>query len=91
MFAIIGMPYWLALGIWTGLVAQFVPTHLNQLPVIVGLLRPNPMVGVIAWIWAIAYQQVENLTIEPKISAKQGDDEPPANTRNANGPTLGTA
>jgi hypothetical protein len=28
------------------------------------------MVGVIAWIWAIAYQQVESLTIEPKISAK---------------------
>ena len=23
---IIGMPYWLALGIWTGVVAQFVPT-----------------------------------------------------------------
>ena len=68
------MPSWLALGIWTGLVAQFVPTIGTYiaivLPVLVGLLSGNPWIGVIALIWAVIYQQVENLTIEPKISAR---------------------
>ncbi|MCH9816882.1 MAG: AI-2E family transporter [Actinomycetia bacterium] len=80
VFAVIGMPYWLALGIWTGLVAQFVPTIGTYisivLPVIVGLLSDSPIIGVIALIWALIYQQVENLTIEPKISAKAVDVHP---------------
>ena len=41
-----------------------------MLPVIIGLLSPNPVIGVIALVWAILYQQVENLLIEPRISAK---------------------
>jgi predicted PurR-regulated permease PerM len=71
---IIGMPYWLILGIWTGVVAQFVPTIGTYiaiaLPVLVGLLGPNPIQGVLALIWGVVYQQVENLTLEPQISAK---------------------
>ena len=43
---IIGMPYWLILGIWTGVVAQFVPTIGTYiaiaLPVLVGLLGDEP-------------------------------------------------
>jgi predicted PurR-regulated permease PerM len=74
VFLIIGMPSWLALGIWTGIVAQFVPTIGTYiaiaLPVLVGLLSDNPVIGVIALVWAIIYQQVENLTIEPRISAR---------------------
>jgi len=74
VFVIIGMPYWLPLSLWTGIVAQFVPTigtYISiALPVLIGLLSPNPMVGVIALVWAILYQQVENLLIEPRISAK---------------------
>ena len=46
VFLVIGMPGWLALGIWTGLVAQFVPTIGTYiaiiLPVLVGLLSDNP-------------------------------------------------
>jgi len=74
VFVIIGMPYWLPLSLWTGIVAQFVPTigtYISiALPVIIGLLSPDPVVGVIALVWAILYQQVENLFIEPRISAK---------------------
>ena len=73
-FLIVGLPSWLALGIWTGLVAQFVPaigTYISiSLPVLVGLLSPNPWLGVIVLGWAVAYQQVENLTIEPRLSAR---------------------
>jgi predicted PurR-regulated permease PerM len=74
VFWIIGMPSWLALGIWTGLVAQFVPTIGTYiaiaLPVLVGLLSGDPWIGALALIWAVIYQQVENLTLEPRISAR---------------------
>ena len=74
VFAIIGLPSWLALAIWTGLIAQFVPiigTYIAiVLPVIVGVLSPNPWLGLIVLVWAVVYQQVENLTIEPRISAR---------------------
>lgn len=80
VFFFIGMPYWLPLALWTGIVAQFVPTIGTYiaivLPVIVGLLSGTPWVGVAALIWAIVYQQVENLTIEPKISARAVDVNP---------------
>lgn len=74
VFAAIGLPYWLPLALWTGVVAQFVPTIGTYiaivLPVLVGLLSPHPWIGLVALGWALLYQQVENLTIEPKISAK---------------------
>lgn len=74
VFFLIDLPYWLPLALWTGIVAQFVPTIGTYiaivLPVLVGLLSPNPWVGVMTLVWAIIYQQVENLTIEPRISAK---------------------
>ena len=77
---LIGMPYWLPLGIWTGIVAQFVPTIGTYiaiaLPVLIGLLSDDPKDGLIALAWALLYQQVENLTIEPRISAKAVDLHP---------------
>lgn len=80
VFVIIGMPSWFALAVWTGVVAQFVPTIGTYiaiaLPVVVGLLSPNPWIGVIALAWGIVYQQIENLTIEPRISARAVDVHP---------------
>jgi predicted PurR-regulated permease PerM len=80
VFFAIGLPYWLPLAIWTGVVAQFVPTIGTYiaivLPVLVGLLSDRPWTGVAALGWALLYQQVENLTIEPKISAKAVDVNP---------------
>lgn len=80
VFAIIGMPYWLPLAMWTGVVAQFVPTIGTYiaitLPVLVGLLSPNPWLGVIALAWGLLYQQVENVAIEPKISSRAVDVNP---------------
>lgn len=74
VFFFIDMPYWLPLALWVGIVAQFVPTigtYISAiLPVLVGLLSEDPTVGIIALVWAILYQQVENLLIEPRISAK---------------------
>ncbi|WP_372594126.1 AI-2E family transporter [Actinotalea sp.] len=74
VFVIIGLPSWLALAIWTGFIAQFVPvigTYISiVLPVLVGALSPNPWLGLIVAGWAVLYQQIENLTIEPRISAR---------------------
>ena len=54
----IGLPYWLPLALWTGVVAQFVPTIGTYiaivLPVLVGLLSPSPWIGVAALVWAPA-------------------------------------
>ncbi len=80
VFVLIGLPYWLPLALWTGLVAQFVPnigTYISiALPVLVGLTSGNWLLGVYVLIWGIAYQQVENLTIEPRISARAVDLHP---------------
>jgi predicted PurR-regulated permease PerM len=77
---IIGMPYWLALGLWTGLVAQFVPTIGTYiaiaLPVFVGLVGPEPWQGLALLAFALVYQQIENVTIEPRISAEAVDVHP---------------
>lgn len=78
--AVIGMPYFLPLAIWTGLVAQFVPnvgTYFSiLLPVLVGAASDDPKRGLYVLVFAIAYQQVENLTIEPRISARAVDVHP---------------
>ena len=60
--------------------AQFVPnvgTYISiALPVVVGLTSGDPILGVYVLIWGIAYQQVENLTFEPRISARAVDLHP---------------
>lgn len=77
---VIGMPYWLALGVWTGIVAQFVPnvgTYIAiALPVFVGLVGEQPWQGLAMLVFALVYQQIENLTIEPRISAQAVDVHP---------------
>ena len=80
VFFLIGLPYWLPLALWTGIVAQFIPnvgTYISiALPTIVGLTSGDPVLGVWVLLWGIAYQQVENLTLEPRISARAVDVHP---------------
>lgn len=79
-FYLIDLPYWLPLALWTGLVAQFVPnvgTYISIiLPVIVGLTSGHWTNNVWVLAYALVYQQIENLTIEPNISAKAVDLHP---------------
>jgi predicted PurR-regulated permease PerM len=80
VFFLIGLPYWLPLALWTGIVAQFIPnvgTYISiALPTIVGLTSGDPVLGLWVLLWGIAYQQVENLTLEPRISARAVDVHP---------------
>lgn len=78
--AVTGMPYWLPLALWTGLVSQFIPnvgTYVAiALPALVGFTTDNPMLGVWVLVFGVAYQQVENLLLEPRISARAVDVHP---------------
>lgn len=76
----IGMPYWIALGLWIGVISQFVPTIGTYiavvLPVAVGLTSDQPIDGVLILAFAIAYQQVENLLLDPRVSSRAVDVHP---------------
>ncbi|HVQ89386.1 MAG TPA: AI-2E family transporter [Actinomycetes bacterium] len=70
LFAI-DIPYWLPLGIWTGVVSQFIPTigtYLGgALPALFGF-SSSVLDGVSVIVFVIVYQQVENYFLSPRIS-----------------------
>jgi predicted PurR-regulated permease PerM len=70
---LIGVPNPLALGIWVGLVSQFVPTVgtylAGALPALVALLS-DPLDAVWVVVFIVAYQQVENYLLAPRITAR---------------------
>jgi predicted PurR-regulated permease PerM len=71
--SVIGVPYPLALGLWVGLVSQFVPTIgtylAGALPVLIALFHdPVDALWVLGYI--TAYQQFENLVLSPRITAR---------------------
>ena len=73
VFAVLGLPSPLALALWLGLVSQFIPvvgTYLGgALPAFVALLNdPVDAIWVLAWI--LAYQQIENYLLSPRITGQ---------------------
>jgi predicted PurR-regulated permease PerM len=71
--ALVRVPYPLALGIWVGLVSQFVPsigTYLaGALPVLIALFQ-DPVDAVWVLVFITLYQQFENLVLSPRITAR---------------------
>jgi predicted PurR-regulated permease PerM len=72
VFWIIGLPFPLGLGVFVGIVSQFVPvvgTYIaGAVPVVIGLVGGwQDAVAVLVWI--IVYQQIENYLIGPRITA----------------------
>jgi predicted PurR-regulated permease PerM len=70
---LVGVPYPLALGLWVGLVSQFVPTIgtylAGALPVLIALLHdPVDALWVLGFI--VVYQQFENIVLSPRITAR---------------------
>ncbi|MGY1688262.1 AI-2E family transporter [Geodermatophilus sp. SYSU D00804] len=71
--AVLGVPFWLPLALWTGLVSQFIPTVGTYLaiglPAVVALAgQPSDALWVV--LFGVAYQQVENYLIGPRITAR---------------------
>lgn len=74
----LGVPYALALGLWVGALSQFVPvigTYIAAaLPVLVAIVPEEREWHMARGLWVlvalVAYQQVENLFVAPKITAR---------------------
>ncbi len=76
---IIDVPYWLPLGIWTGVVSQFIPTlgtYLGgALPALIAF-SSSTLDGVLVVVFVIVYQQVENYLFSPRVSNRTMDIHP---------------
>jgi predicted PurR-regulated permease PerM len=76
---IIGVNYWLPLGIWTGLVSQFIPTigtYLGgALPVVIALTE-SPFKALLVVVFILVYQQIENYLLSPRITSRTVDIHP---------------
>ena len=75
-FFIIDIPYWLPMGIFAGVVAQFIPTIGTYIGVALPALfavfeQPLDVLWIV--IFATVYQQVENYVLTPRISTKTMD------------------
>ncbi|MCP3973209.1 MAG: AI-2E family transporter [bacterium] len=70
---IVGVPFAAPLGIWVGVLSQFVPvfgTYLGGiLPILIALLE-SPRKAILVVLFIVAYQQFENYLIAPKITAR---------------------
>jgi predicted PurR-regulated permease PerM len=79
MLEVMGVPYALALGLWTGIISQFIPTIgtylAGALPVLVALLE-DPVDAVVVLVFILVYQQIENYVFAPKITARTMDLHP---------------
>jgi predicted PurR-regulated permease PerM len=70
LFAL-GIPYSLALGIWVGVVSQFIPTVGTYialvLPVVVAF-KESPAEALWVLVFLVAYQQFENYVLGPRVT-----------------------
>lgn len=70
---IIDVPSPIALGIWVGILSQFIPVvglYLAAVvPILVALLG-DPLDAVWVIVFLVAYQQVENVLLAPRITAR---------------------
>lgn len=70
---LLGVPYWLPLAIWTGVVSQFIPTLGTYLAIAVPALialSEQPVDALWVVLFGVAYQQVENYLFAPRITAR---------------------
>lgn len=71
---LLGVEFALPLGLWVGILSQFVPvvgTYLGGvLPVLIAALSDDPSDAVWVLIFIVVYQQVENYLISPRITAR---------------------
>jgi predicted PurR-regulated permease PerM len=72
VFTLLGLQYAVALGVWVGLISSLIPavgTYLaGALPTVVALAT-DPTLAIWVLVAIVAYQQVENYLIVPRITA----------------------
>ena len=78
-FWIIDVPFWLPLGVFAGIVGQFIPTIGTYIGVILPALFAlvdKPINALWIVIFATVYQQVENYVFTPRVSRRTMDVHP---------------
>nr|WP_258052871.1 AI-2E family transporter [Streptomyces sp. Ru73] len=79
LLEILGVPYAPALGMWVGLVSQFIPTIgtylAGALPMLIAF-TVNPWYAVWVLGFVVVYQQLENYLLQPRITARTVDIHP---------------
>ena len=78
-FWIIDVPFWLPLGVFAGIVGQFIPTIGTYIGVILPALFAligKPINALWIIIFATIYQQLENYVFTPKVSRRTMDVHP---------------
>ncbi|KAB2349213.1 AI-2E family transporter [Actinomadura rudentiformis] len=77
--AILDVPYVITLALWVGVVSQFIPTVGTYLaggiPLLVALGK-NPTTALWLLLFILAYQQLENYLLQPRITAHTLDMHP---------------
>ncbi|MER7840354.1 AI-2E family transporter [Streptomyces sp. NPDC096040] len=75
----LGVPYAPVLGVWVGLVSQFIPTIgtylAGALPMLLAF-TVNPLYAVWVLVFVVIYQQFENYMLQPKLTSKSVDIHP---------------
>ncbi|MCS0605756.1 AI-2E family transporter [Streptomyces sp. LP11] len=75
----LGVPYAPVLGVWVGLVSQFIPTIgtylAGALPMLIAF-TVNPWYAVWVLGFVVVYQQFENYMLQPKLTARTVDIHP---------------
>jgi predicted PurR-regulated permease PerM len=70
----LGIPNALALGIWVGVISQFIPTIGTYiamvLPVVVALQDGHPIDALWVLVFLVGYQQIENYVLMPRITKR---------------------
>ncbi|MFC8518021.1 AI-2E family transporter [Streptomyces sp. NPDC057257] len=79
LLQILGVPYAPVLGVWVGLVSQFIPTIgtylAGALPMLIAF-TVDPWYALWVLIFVVVYQQFENYMLQPKLTAKTVDIHP---------------
>ncbi|MFF8993916.1 AI-2E family transporter [Streptomyces sp. NPDC014983] len=75
----LGVPYAPVLGVWVGLVSQFIPTIgtylAGALPMLIAF-TVAPWYAVWVLVFVVIYQQFENYMLQPKLTARSVDIHP---------------
>nr|WP_258527959.1 AI-2E family transporter [Streptomyces sp. NBRC 110611] len=79
LLELMGVPYAPALGMWVGLISQFIPTIgtylAGALPILIAF-TVNPWHALWVFAFVVIYQQFENYLLQPRITAKTVDIHP---------------
>ncbi|MFJ4791072.1 AI-2E family transporter [Streptomyces sp. NPDC088794] len=79
LLQVLDVPYAPVLGVWVGLVSQFIPTIgtylAGALPILIAF-TVDPWYALWVLIFVVIYQQFENYLLQPKLTAKTVDIHP---------------